>query len=58
MIGGLVLTSLYIGAVCGGMQDALEEFEEKREERRIKHEARLASNESKYVCDSVYIMTA
>lgn len=43
MLGGFILTSLFIGAVCGGMQDALEEFEEKEEDRRLKNAARISA---------------
>lgn len=43
IFGGFILTSLFIGSICGGIQDALQEFAESEDRRRIRREAKTAS---------------
>ncbi len=57
LIAAFVIFSFFIGAVCGGMSDALEEFEKEEENLRRKQSEKLANEaDPKYVRDhSLYI---
>ena len=45
LIASFIILSLFIGAVCGGMADAVEEFEEEERKAKDAEKARLASLE-------------
>ena len=46
LIASFIILSLFIGAVCGGMADAVEEFEEAERKAKDAEKARLASLEN------------
>jgi len=49
LIAAFIILSLFIGAVCGGMSDAVEEFEAEERKAKEKEKARLAAlEEPKY----------
>ena len=45
LIASFIILSLFIGAVCGGMADAVEEFEEEEKKAKDTEKARVAALE-------------
>ena len=45
LIASFIILSLFIGAVCGGMADAVEEFEEEERSAKDAEKARVAALE-------------